>query len=50
MEAGSLTQRSDGFYFSEEVGFEPEIKKQDKKKKGEDKKDGKKQTNKTKKN
>ena len=50
MEADNLTQRSDGFYFSEEVGFEPKIKKQDKKKKGEDKKDGKKQTNKTKKN
>jgi hypothetical protein len=37
----SLTRKSnDGFYFSEEVGFEPDVKKNDKKNKG-DKKDGK---------
>ena len=36
-----MTQRSDGFYFSEEVGFEPEVKKNDKKKNKGDKKDGK---------
>lgn len=41
MEVVSLTQRSDGFYFSEEVGFVPDTKKADKKKKGGDKKDGK---------
>ena len=35
-----MTQRSDGFYFSEEVGFVPETKKSNKKNKG-DKKDGK---------
>lgn len=38
----NLIPRSDGggFYFSEEVGFEPKTKKNDKKNKG-DKKDGK---------
>jgi hypothetical protein len=37
----NLTQKSNGgFYFSEEVGFEPDVKKNDKKTKG-DKKDGK---------
>ena len=42
MEVVSLTQKSNGgFYFSEEVGFEPQIKNQDKKKKEGDKKDGK---------
>lgn len=46
---GNLTQRSNGgFYFSEEVGFEPEVeKKNDKKSKG-DKKDGKEGNKKTK--
>ena len=43
-----MTQRSKGgFYFSEEVGFEPNIDKDDKKKKGEDK-NGKKGDKKTK--
>lgn len=43
----NLTHESKGgFYFSEEVGFEPEIKKQDKDKKGGDKKDGKEKGNK----
>ena len=42
MEVASLTHKSNGgFYFSEEVGFEPQVKKQDKKKKEGDKKDGK---------
>ena len=42
MEVVSLTHKSNsGFYFSEEVGFEPQVKKQDKKKKEGDKKDGK---------
>lgn len=42
MEVGSLTQKSNGgFYFSEEVGFEPKTKKQDTKKKEGDKKNGK---------
>ena len=47
MEVASLTQKSNGFYFSEEVGFEPEIKKSNKKSKG-DKKDGKEKGNKEK--
>ena len=47
MEVDNLTQRSDGFYFSEEVGFKPDTKKNDKKSKG-DKKDGKKGDKKTK--
>lgn len=45
-----MTQKSNGgFYFSEEVGFEPEIEKKndDKKSKG-DKKDGKEGNKKTK--
>lgn len=46
MEVVNLTQKSSGgFYFSEEVGFEPEIEKK-KDKKGGDKKDGKEKGNK----
>ena len=37
-----MTHKSNGgFYFSEEAGFEPQVKKPDKKKKEGDKKDGK---------
>lgn len=43
-----MTAKSNGgFYFSEEVGFEPKTKKNDKKTKG-DKKDGKGENKKTK--
>ena len=44
-----MIQKSNGggFYFSEEVGFKPDTKKNDKKSKG-DKKDGKKGDKKTK--
>lgn len=43
----SLTQRSNGgFYISEEVGFEPDVKPSNKNKG--DKKDGKKESNKNK--
>ena len=46
MEVDNLTHESDGFYFSEEVGFVPKTKKQ-KKDKG-DKKDVKEKGNKEK--
>jgi hypothetical protein len=47
MEAVNLTQRSNGgFYISEEVGFEPDVKPSNKNKG--DKKDGKKESNKNK--
>ena len=47
MEAVNLTQRSKGgFYISEEVGFEPDVKPSNKNKG--DKKDGKKESNKNK--
>jgi hypothetical protein len=39
---------NEGFYFSEEVGFEPIIKKNDNKKKEGDKQDGKKKGKKNK--
>jgi hypothetical protein len=47
MEVVSLTRKSNGgFYISEEVGFEPEVKPSNKNKG--DKKDGKKESNKQK--
>ena len=47
MEAVNLTQRSNGgFYISEEVGFEPDVKPSNKNKG--DKKDGKKENGKSK--
>ena len=48
MEVVSLIRKSNGgFYISEEVGFEPEVKPSNKNKKG-DKKDGKKESGKPK--
>ena len=37
-----MSKKNDGFYFSEEVGFEPNINKKETNKKEGDKKDGKK--------
>jgi hypothetical protein len=41
-----MTNKSGGFYFSEEFGFEPKTKKSPDKKKGDKKKDGKKENGK----